>query len=233
MKGFSKPTPSYAPGTPPPSPYDRARQEWDNRIGSARAQAHNWRTMAFGCLLLSFGLAGGLVWQSQKDQHPPYIVEVDPSGEVRKVSLPQDQYRITDAQIASHLVDFVMWTRSKSTDPIVIRQNWLNAYKFVTPKSKTTLDAYASQDKPFEGIGTVAKTVDVTNVLKQTETTFQVLWRETTYKNGANQGHQLFRGSFTIAQRPPKTDRDLYDNPLGFYIESFAWSQDFEGTASR
>jgi len=31
----------------------KAAQVWDERIGSARVQAKNWRLMAFGCLMLS------------------------------------------------------------------------------------------------------------------------------------------------------------------------------------
>ncbi len=46
----------------PETPYQRAVQAWDERIGSARVQAKNWRRMAFGSLALSMGLAGGLVW---------------------------------------------------------------------------------------------------------------------------------------------------------------------------
>ena len=33
-------------------PYQSAAQVWDDRIGSARVQAKNWRLMAFGCLTL-------------------------------------------------------------------------------------------------------------------------------------------------------------------------------------
>ena len=29
------------------SPYQKAKSAWDERIGSARVQAYNWRAMAF------------------------------------------------------------------------------------------------------------------------------------------------------------------------------------------
>ena len=38
------------------TPYQKAAQVWDERIGSARVQAKNWRLMAFGSLVLSRGL---------------------------------------------------------------------------------------------------------------------------------------------------------------------------------
>ena len=35
------------------TPYRQAGQLWDDRIGSARVQAQNWRLMSFGCLTLA------------------------------------------------------------------------------------------------------------------------------------------------------------------------------------
>ena len=42
----------------PETPYQRAGQLWDERIGSARVQARNWRLMAFGCLGLTAASTG-------------------------------------------------------------------------------------------------------------------------------------------------------------------------------
>ena len=50
----------------PVTAYQKAAQVWDERIGSARVQAKNWRLMAFGSLILSAGLAAGLIWQSSE-----------------------------------------------------------------------------------------------------------------------------------------------------------------------
>src|SRR3546814_2444552 len=46
------------------TPYQRAGQVWDDRIGSARTQARNWRLAAFVSLGLTAGVSAGLVWQS-------------------------------------------------------------------------------------------------------------------------------------------------------------------------
>src|SRR3546814_11131070 len=52
----------------PATPYQRAGQMWDERIGSARVQARNWRLMAFGGLFLTTGLSSALVWQSMQSR---------------------------------------------------------------------------------------------------------------------------------------------------------------------
>ena len=48
---FKRPSVHYGRTPQPATPYQKAAQVWDERIGSARVQARNWRLMAFGCLL--------------------------------------------------------------------------------------------------------------------------------------------------------------------------------------
>lgn len=74
---FRRAVQRYGRTPEPETPYQRAGQVWDERIGSARVQARNWRLMAFGGLLLSTGLSGGLLWQSMQGRVVPYVVEVD------------------------------------------------------------------------------------------------------------------------------------------------------------
>jgi len=46
---FKRPQVRYSDTPEPVTPYQAAAQVWDQRIGSARVQAKNWRLMAFGC----------------------------------------------------------------------------------------------------------------------------------------------------------------------------------------
>ena len=52
---FKRPTVRYGRTPEPETPYQRAAQVWDDRIGSARVQAKNWRLAFFGTLALSGG----------------------------------------------------------------------------------------------------------------------------------------------------------------------------------
>ena len=40
---FKRPSIRYGASPQPVTPYQRAAQVWDDRIGSARVQARNWR----------------------------------------------------------------------------------------------------------------------------------------------------------------------------------------------
>ena len=150
---FKRPQVRYADTPQPATPYQSAAQAWDERIGSARAQAKNWRLMAFGCLTLAVLMAGGLVWRSAQSIVTPYVIEVDNAGQVRAVGEAATPYKPSDAQIAYHLGRFIGLVRSLSIDPIVVRQNWLDAYDYTTDKGAVVLNEYARTNDPFARIG--------------------------------------------------------------------------------
>src|SRR5271156_4430031 len=127
---FRRPTVRYGKTPEPETPYQRAGQVWDERIGSARIQAKNWRLAFFGMLALSSGLAAGLVWQSARGTITPWVVQVDRLGQAQAVA----DYRPTDPQIAWHPARFMEEVRGPPADPVVLRQNWLEAYSYVTDK---------------------------------------------------------------------------------------------------
>jgi type IV secretion system protein VirB5 len=82
---FKRSSLRYGATPPVVTPYQKASQVWDERIGSSRVQAHNWRLMAFGCLGVSIALLCGLVWLLRWGSAVPYVVELDRNGGVRSV----------------------------------------------------------------------------------------------------------------------------------------------------
>src|SRR6476469_3341644 len=123
---FRRAVQRYGRTPEPQTPYQRAGQVWDERIGAARVQARNWRLMALGGLFLSTGLSAGLLWQSMQTRVVPYVVEVDHLGEPLALAPADKDYQPTDPQIAWHLSRFITDVRGVSLDPVLMRANWLN-----------------------------------------------------------------------------------------------------------
>ena len=140
---FKRPSVHYGRTPAPVTPYQKAAQVWDERIGSARVQAKNWRLIAFGSLILSAGLASGLVWQSTQGSITPWVIEVDRLGQAEAVSPANPFYQPTDPQIAFHLARFIENVRGLSADAIVLRQDWLRAYDFATDRGAAALNDHA------------------------------------------------------------------------------------------
>jgi type IV secretion system protein VirB5 len=201
---------------------------WDDRIGSARVQARNWRLMAFGCLILSGGLAGGSVWQSLQSRVTPYVVEVDKFGEVRAVGPAIQSYEPTDMQIAWYLAHLIENVRSISIDPVLVRKDWLEAYDFVTDRAALFLNAYAQASDPFAAIGTRSVSVQVTSVVRASDTSFQVKWTEATYERGNLAKTERWTALLTLVIEQPRTADTLRKNPLGVYVNGLAWSRELD-----
>ena len=212
----------------PETPYQKAGQVWDERIGSARVQARNWRLMAFGGLLLSTGLSGGLLWQSMQSRVVPYVVEVDRLGEARGVAPVGADYRPTDPQVAWHLGRFITNVRSISLDPVLMRENWLSAYDFVTDRGALFLGEYARSANPFGQVGTRTVSVQVTSVVRASDRSFQVKWTETAYERGSLAGTSRWTAILSVVVRPPRSADTLRKNPLGLYVEAIDWSRELD-----
>ncbi len=229
---FKRPQVRYSATPEPVTPYQAAAQVWDQRIGSARVQAKNWRLMAFGCLCLALLMGGGLVWRSAQSIVTPFVIEVDNAGQVRAVGEAASPYKPNDAQLAHHLARFVTDVRSLSIDPIVVRQNWLEAYEYTTDRGAATLNEYARANDPFSRIGQSSVAVEVTSVVRASDTSFQVRWIERNYANGAPSGTERWTAVLSVVLQPPRTEQRLRKNPLGIYVNGLSWSRELEATDS-
>lgn len=215
------------------TPYQRAGQLWDERIGSARVQARNWRLMAFGCLALATGLSGGLLWQSLQSRVVPYVVEIDRLGEARAVEPAARSYQPTDPQVAWFLSRFITDVRGRSLDPVLMRGDWLSAYDFTTKRGALFLGDYARANNPFAQVGERTVSVQITSVVRASDKSFQVKWVETAYERGAQTGQSHWTAILTLVMAPPTNAETLRKNPLGIYIDAIDWSRELETPAQR
>ncbi|TGW05370.1 conjugal transfer protein TrbF, partial [Mesorhizobium sp. M2D.F.Ca.ET.145.01.1.1] len=193
----------YGKTPQPETPYQRAAQVWDERIGSARVQARNWRTMAFGSMMLSAGLAGSLVWQSGRGTVVPWVVQVDALGQAQTVAPANADYKPTDPQIAWHLARFIEQVRSIPADPIIVRQNWLRAYEWTTDQGAMVLNDYARGSEPFSKVGKQQVAVEVSSVIRASPDSFRVAWTERRYENGKLSITEHWTAILTIVVQPP------------------------------
>ena len=227
---FKRPQVRYSETPYPVTPYQVAALVWDHRSGSARLQAKNWRLMAFGCLSLALLMAGGLVWRSAQSIVTPYVVEVTTGGQVRAVGEAAAPYKPNDAQIAYHLARFLTDVRSLSIDPIVVRQNWLEAYDYTTDTGAAMLNDYARTHDPFARIGQTSTAVEITSVVRASESSFQVRWIERNYVNGSPSGTERWTAVLSLVLQPPRTEERLRKNPLGIYVNGLSWSRELDAT---
>ncbi|EQB11367.1 MULTISPECIES: conjugal transfer protein TrbF [Sphingobium] len=223
---FRRPSTRYGQRPEPVTPYQRAAQVWDDRIGSARVQAKNWRLAFFGCLALSGGLAGGLVWQSARGTIIPWVVQVDKLGQAQAVAPADAGYQPTDPQIAFHLARLIENVRAIPADPIVLKQDWLQAYDFTTDRGAVALNDYARANDPFANVGKVQVAVDVSSVIRASKDSFRVAWTERRYQDGSLAETSRWSAILTVVIQTPRTPDGLRRNPLGVFVDALNWSKE-------
>lgn len=223
---FKRPSTHYGKTPESETPYQKAAQVWDERIGSARVQAKNWRLMAFGSLLLAGGFAAALVWQSARGTVVPWVVQVDRLGQAQAVEPAVADYRPTDPQIAWHLARFIEQVRSISADAIIVRQNWLRAYDLTTDRGALTLNDYARANDPFSRVGKQQIAVEVSSVIRASPDSFRVAWVERRYQDGSLASTERWTAILTVVIQPPRDPERLRKNPLGVFVNAINWSKE-------
>ena len=223
---FRRPTVRYGDTPPAETPYMRARQVWDGRIGSAVVQAKNWRLAFFGTLTLCGAMAAGWYWQSARGTVVPWVVQVDKLGNVEAAGPAISDYKPSDHIIARDLANFIKDVRTISSDPSVLRQDWLDAYRYLTDTGKVALNDYAQANDPFSKIGKEQVAVEVTSVIRASDRSFRIQWIERHYTDGTLASSERWSAIVSIVVQPPHDKTNLNLNPLGIYIDAINWSKE-------
>lgn len=222
---FRSPARSYV-AAPADTPYKRAQQEWDARMGSAVLSARSWRAIAFGALGLLGVSVMSLVVVALQQRTFVHVVEVSPEGQVMNVRAADGRWTATEAQKAYHLGQFVRLVRSLPTDGVVLRENWLQAYRFLTPQAAAQLTEIARQDDPFLSLGRVGRTVHIRSIIARSNNAWEVTWVERATNATGTTDPEVYSGVFTLTTRAPRNADEIANNPLGLLISDFSWSRE-------
>src|ERR1700730_2606011 len=217
-------TTKWTPDGPLDTPYRRARQEWDMRMGSAVVHAKNWRLATFASLGAVTISLGGMIHLGAMPKAVPHIIEVDRLGAAAyRGPVGQTDYVPSDAVITYHLRRFIEDTREVSSDLAVVKRNWLDAYTFLTPRGGNMLSAFVQkpENDPFRRAQEERVTVEILSTVRVSGDTWQVDWRESAWdKNGSPSARPVvWRAMLRTLLQAPKTPEAMSRNPIGLYID--------------
>lgn len=223
---------NFKPEGHPVTPYMRAQQEWDNRIGATVVQAKNWRLAFFCSSLVCFALTGGMIAQSLQRKVIPVIVGIDTErGEPKVIGrVSEDGYQPKIQEVKYFISQFIGFVRSVPSDPVLIKQNWLKSYAFLRHDAANLLNDLTNKDEnsPLKRIGQQTVIIKPISVVQVAGTnSYQARWEETIYdNNGLAKERYVMNGVFTVEMSPPTDEAALTQNPLGLFIENFQWSRE-------
>ena len=167
-----------------------------------------------------------LVWQAARGNITPWVVEIDKHGQAQAVSPATVDYRPTDPQIAWHVARFIENVRSIAADPVIVRQNWLAAYDFVTDKGALALNDYARGNDPFTKVGKIQIAVEISSVIRASNESFRIAWVERRYENASLAATERWTAILRVVIEAPRDADRLRKNPLGVFIHAINWSKE-------
>ncbi|WP_436883108.1 VirB8/TrbF family protein [Enterobacter asburiae] len=202
----------------------RARQEWDERIGSAVSAAKNWRMATFFSLFISSCSVFGVIYIGSQSKIEPYALNFcgnTPTLLPPLTTVKADQLR---NQYIKNIRDFIESSRSVYMDVAAEKKIIFNAYSYLisgTPAWTQLTQKFKDQD-PYKRAETELVKVEINDVLPLSDNTWQAEWTETTTdRNGNILSVLKYKATMNTLIVPPKTREAATANPLGFFIRTF------------
>lgn len=215
------------------TPYKKASQIWDARIGGAmrRAQIMTYFSFfALGITMISLIITMGLM---KKPRVIPYIVEIGADGKpvnYGRLLATAFDYTPSLATMRYHISKFITNFREVSSDIVVVKKNGLNAYRFVTPRGNAILTRYLREDNPLVNYESITRDVQIMNFnqIAGSDNSYLVVWKEMTYNlAGEIDEIETYRGTFVVVNKKEGiSEQDLFYNPASVYIDTFVFAED-------
>ena len=73
-------------------------------------------------------------------------------------------------------------------------------------------------------------TVQITSVVRASDTSFNVRWTEQRFVSGAPAGIERWNAVVSTVLQTPRTEQRLRKNPLGIYVNGLSWSRELDAT---
>jgi type IV secretion system protein TrbF len=210
------------------TPYNLAKQEWDERMGSIVVRARNWRYMSF-LLAITLALSFGLLYkQSDKPPVKPMIVEVaTDTGQVKQViDVSKVPFNPSDSLKKHFMWNWIKLVRGASRDLVLVNNHMVDMFHFVTEQGRNKLSDLIDNRHPFLRYGegeTVS--LEFVSMNQITNKSYLFQWRETTFIEGKRTKEQMWSSTITIEISAPKDESVLMVNPLGLWIDDFSFSK--------
>lgn len=215
------------------NPYLSARRTWNDYISAQIASRRLWQSMTALSLIIALVCAFGMVYNVTKSKYIPYVIEVDKLGHIASggpaIESTFDNTRVIQATLA----DFIEEARSVTPD-VTIQKNYIfRLYKKINGNDPATMkmNDFLNGDpekNPFKRAETEMVNIEITSILQQSPTAYQVEWVENTRtRTGSLKERANWKAIINIYQIDSKdfTDQMIRNNPAGIYIQNFSWTK--------
>ncbi len=218
------------PDRAPVTPYTAARRQWDDRLGNVVTNAKHWRLGFFGLLFATLALTGGILYAMTRSLVEPVVITVEKDTGITNVvgKASDNKYTPQQNEISYFLGHLIRLLRTVPLDPVIVRTQWNEAYRFMRQSAATKLNDWARQpESPLSRVGQETTTLQLQSVLPLNGDTYELRWAQSTYqREGVLKEASTWTATFTLEFEAPTTEEVIAVNPLGIYVKDFEWHRD-------
>ncbi len=218
------------------NPYLNARRTMNEQTGAIIASRQIWQAVALVSLLITVGAVGGLVHIGLQSKFVPYVVEVDKLGRAVAGRVAERAGRVDDRVIKATLAGFIADSRGVSFDRNQQNDAIWRVYSHLQSGEPATTKITVYMTDPVTSPTRKAEDhsvgIEISSVLQQTDSTWEVNWMERVWDRKGVQVDQFrMRGLLTIYVSPPTSstrDEEIWRNPLGIFVRDVTWAKVIE-----
>lgn len=210
--------------------YLQSKILWNDVYGSLQTKLENsYRIIFMLSIVIVIAIIGFVIVSGETKIKPiPFVIHGNDIITLNN----QDQSSFDSIKPKLSLMmirNFIRHVRSVSTDSTVNDSNRIATLSFVTGAASQKIKSFYEKHNANQLAATVIKHVEITSILRASDHTLNVRWRENT--RSARTG-DLIKSEPYIAQityqfeTPSQNPIILQHNPLGFEITQLSWSQD-------
>ena len=206
--------------------YQRARMEWDERIGDTVHQLKTWRIIAILSLAVAAFAVMGVGYIGAQSKIQPYALAISDNKVIALQQLdhlPDSEREMVTRSLISGFIENV---RSVYSDPFAQQKATLDAYAHL--RSNDTAHGQITQylgktHNPIARAETELVTVKVQSVLPLGNgNSYQVEWTETIIdRKGTLQSKPRFRAVVTAINQTPNSQQGFMSNPTGLWLTTY------------
>ncbi|MFI3246239.1 MAG: VirB8/TrbF family protein [Ferrimonas sp.] len=205
--------------------YLRARQEWNEQIGTAVHQLKVWKVVAIASLGIATISTIGVVYIGSQSKIKPYVIAIDGDKMVPLMAAQNmptnERQKVAIAELASFIGDM----RSVYADQTAQNQAVHRAYAHLQSGSSAyaiVTNYLAVEAVPPKRAQTETVTVQIETILPTGEHSYQIDWRENIIDKRGQSREKRFRAIATVAFVGVPTAAAFQANPLGLVITDLA-----------
>lgn len=236
--------PEYGAEKPPLSPFQKAKQVWDERMGEPSARAANWRFFALAVTGLFVAQSGLEYYREFNRPLPAYAVPVDSKGmAVNRPAFMEDaRYVPSRTQVAADIANWIMLVRGRPADGFTLRQNLLTAEAFMDGDGIALFNAYKEKFDPWQNYKhSRDQSSKITTVITGPEenpdpsimtfpevvplegNSYQARWREVKWEYGTPSKPYIMTAVIRAKGEGQTNPKKMMMNPAGTAISWWEW----------